>query len=87
MWTAVRWAAAKHDVIGTWVRRGPAPFLKMLAISVPTLALIAMPAIVVQVALLVGWLAEAVAYKGLERFGRDETKAVNRPDGRDAFAT
>jgi Protein of unknown function (DUF1353) len=87
MWTAVRWAAAKNDGIGTWFRKGPVPFLKMLAISVPTLALIAVPAIVVQVALIVGWLAEVVAYRGLKRFRRDDTKAVNPPEARDVLAT
>jgi hypothetical protein len=87
MWTAVRWAAAKHDGVGTWFRRGPMPFVKMLAISVPTLALIAVPAVVVQGALIVGWLAEVVAYQGLKLFRRDESKAVNPPEVRDVLAT
>jgi hypothetical protein len=90
MWTAVRWGAGFNDFprgFGTWFRKGVVPFLKMVAISLPTLAVIAVPALVVQAALIVGWLAELLAYLPLTAFHRDRTKRVHAPDPHEIVAT
>jgi hypothetical protein len=79
MWTAVRWAAGPRS----WFSRGPVPVLKMIAISLPTIAVIAVPVVIVLAALVVGWAAEWIAYLPLRLLHRDKSKQVNRPDGDD----
>lgn len=79
MWTAVRWAAGPW----TWLSKGPVPFLKMLVISVPTLAFLLVPTLVILVALLIGAVAELLAYLPLRLFHRTKRKRVNAPDARD----
>jgi hypothetical protein len=83
MWTAVRWAAGPRS----WFSKGPLPFLKMLAISVPTLVVVALPALIILVALIVGAIAELVAYLPLRLVHRDKTKDVNRPAARDILVS
>jgi hypothetical protein len=83
MWTAVRWASGPRS----WFARGPVPVLKMVAVSVPTLAVITVPAVVVFVALLVGAAAEYVVYLPLRLFHRDEAKDVNAPEAQDIVLT
>lgn len=79
IWTAVRWASGPRS----WFSKGPLPFLKMVAISVPTLVVVAPPAIVILVALVLGAIAEFVVYLPLRLLHRDKTKDVNRPSAED----
>lgn len=76
MWTAVRWASGPRS----WFAEGPVPFLKMLVISVPTLAVVALPVVVILAALLIGAAAELVLYLPLRLFHRTKRKQVNPPD-------
>lgn len=75
MWSAVRWAAGP----GSWFSRGPLPFFRMLAVSVPTLAVVIVPALVVLVALVIGAIAEFLVYLPLRLLRRDRSKTVNAP--------
>ncbi|HZD23820.1 MAG TPA: DUF1353 domain-containing protein [Acidimicrobiia bacterium] len=81
MWAGVRWAAGP----GSWFKRGAVPFLKMVAISVPTLAVIIVPALVVLAALVVGVVSESLVYLPLRLFHRDKTKTVNAPDPKEVL--
>ena len=83
MWTAVRWAAGPR----TWFARGPVPFLKMIALSLLTLPVVIPPALVVAAALVVGFVAELIAYLPLRLIHRDRTKQVNLPDPGDAIVS
>jgi len=83
MWAAVRWAAGPR----TWFERGPVPVLKMLAVSIPTLAVVAVPALVILVALLVGAVCEFVLYGILRLVHRDRRKQVNAPDAGEVLST
>jgi hypothetical protein len=83
MWTAVRWAAGPSS----WFAKGPVPFLKMIAITIPTAVLIAVPAVCILVALLVGVVAEWVCYVPLKLVHRDKRKAVNRPSTADILVS
>lgn len=83
MWAAVRWAAGP----GTWFEKGPKPFGKMIAISVPASIIVVPPAAAVAVGLAVGAGAEFVAYLPLRLLRRDRTKAVNPPEVRDMLLT
>jgi hypothetical protein len=76
MWSGVRWAAGPRS----WLARGPVPFIKMLAISLPTLAVVLVPAATVLAALIVGAIAEFLVYLPLRLLRRDKSKAVNAPD-------
>ena len=78
MWAAVRWAAVVHDP-GTWFERGPSPVLRMLAISAPAAAFVAVPGLVVLGFLLIGVAGEWVAYLPLRLFRRTPSKQLNRP--------
>ena len=79
MWTAVRWAAGPK----TWFHRGPVPFLKMLVMTLLTVPVVIGPAAVIAVALVVGIVAEFIAYVPLRLVHRDKTKDVNPPELRD----
>ena len=81
MWTAVRWAAGPRS----WFVNGPVPVLKMVAISLPTLALIAVPALTILVALVVGVLAEWICYVPLKLLHRNPAKKVNAPKAGDVL--
>lgn len=76
MWAAVRWAGGPSS----WFEGGPVPVLQMLAISIPTLAVVAAPAIVILAALLVGAVCEFVLYGILRVFHRNRDKQLNAPD-------
>lgn len=81
MWTAVRWGSGPRS----WFTKGPLPFLKMLAITLPTLALVAIPALVILIALIIGAVAEFVAYFPLRLLHRDKRKPVNAPEAGEIF--
>lgn len=81
MWTAVRWASGPKS----WFAKGPLPFLQMLAMTLPTLVVVAVPALTILVALVVGALAEFVVYLPLRVLHRNKRKAVNRPKPGDIF--
>ncbi len=83
MWTAVRFAAGPR----TWFARGPVPFLKMIGIALPALAIVAIPAAVVSAALVVGAVIEWVTYAVLRVARRDQAKAVNSPQLDDVFTS
>ena len=83
MWTAVRFAAGP----GTWFARGPVPFLKMIGIALPALAIVAIPAAVVSAALVVGAAIEWLTYAVLRVAPRDRAKAVNSPQHDDVFTS
>jgi hypothetical protein len=55
----------------------------MVAIGVPAAAFVAVPALVVLAALVVGAVAEFVVYLPLKLVHRDRTKDVNAPEPRD----
>lgn len=76
MWAAVRWAAPPR----TWLARGVLPLMKMIVISLPALALVIVPATLVLLALIVGFLCEAIAYFPLRQIRRRKDKAVNGPN-------
>lgn len=76
MWTAVRWAAGPSS----WLAKGPLPFLKMIAVSVPSIVLLAVPVATILVALLIAGVAEWIAYVPLKFLHRDKDKEVNPPD-------
>jgi hypothetical protein len=81
MWAAVRWGAGPKS----WLAKGPLPFLKMLVISIPTLALVAVPAVIILVVLIIGAIAEFIAYLPLRFFRRDKRKSVNAPEPGEIF--
>ena len=81
MWAAVRWASGPSS----WFTKGPLQFAKMIAISVPSIAFVAPPALVVLVALLVAAAAEWIVYLPLRVLRRDRTKRVNAPKGEDVL--
>jgi hypothetical protein len=83
MWTAVRWAAGPRS----WFAKGPGSFVKMIVIALPTLALVAVPAAAILVVLVIGALAELLAYMPLRWFHRNQMKQVNAPETRDILAT
>jgi len=76
MWTAVRWAAGPSS----WLDGGIVSFAKMVVIAIPALALVAIPAFFVLVAIIIGGLAELIAYLPLRVFHRTERKEVNAPE-------
>jgi hypothetical protein len=82
MWAAVQWAAHWRRP-WRYLERGPLPLLKMLAISIPTLALVGPPAVLVFAALVAGAACEFVAYVPLRLTHRPGRKQVNRPDARE----
>ncbi len=79
MWAAVRFASGPS----TWLDGGALDLLRMVAIGVPALAFVALPALVVLAALLAGAVAEFVAYWPLMLLHRDRAKDVNAPEPRD----
>lgn len=83
MWTAVRWAAGPS----TWFERGPLPFVKMLVMTALTLPVVIAPAVVIAVALVVGATAEVLLYLPLRVWHRDRSKAVNKPELSEVFAS
>jgi Protein of unknown function (DUF1353) len=83
MWAAVRWAAGPR----TWFERGPVPFLKMLAITIPAIVFVAAPVVVIVATLVAGFVAEWIMYVPLRLFHRDKRKDVNPPDGGDVLVT
>lgn len=76
MWTAVRWAAGPS----TWFTKGPVPFMKMIAMSIPAAVFLAIPTATVVVALLVGGIAEWITYVPLKLLHRNKAKEVVPPD-------
>ena len=83
MWTAVRWAAGPK----TWFARGLVPFLKMVLMTLLTLPVVAGPVVVIAIALVVGVVAEFIAYVPLRVIHRDKSKDVNRPDLGDVISS
>ncbi len=71
MWAAVRVGSGREIL-----RPGFAQLLLVLLIAVPTAAFVAVPALVILVALAVFWLVELLFFVGLKPFSR---KPVNRP--------
>ncbi len=51
----------------------------MVAIALPAIAFLAIPTVVILLALLVFAVAEWIFYLPLRLFSRNKTKAVNRP--------
>lgn len=76
MWAAVRLASGIGDLLAP----GPVQLLKVVAVAVPTLAIVTVPALVVLVAITVIGVLEWVAYLPLKLFRRRPDKAVNRPE-------
>jgi hypothetical protein len=81
MWAAVRWAAGPTS----WFDKGPVPFLKVLLITLPTIVLLAVPVAAVLIVLVIGAIAELIAYLPLRLFHRDKKKQVNAPEARDVL--
>ncbi len=81
MWSAVRWASGPKQ----WFKKGPLSFAKMVVIALPTLVLVAVPAAAITVGLLIGAVAELIAYVPLKLFHRDGGKELNAPDARDVL--
>jgi hypothetical protein len=59
----------------------------MLAVSIPTLAVVAVPAAVILAALVVGAVAEFALYGLLRLFHRDKAKPVHPPDAGEVLST
>ena len=57
----------------------------MVAVSVPAVVFLAVPTVVVFVALVIGAAAEWIAYVPLRLLRRDRSKEVNAPDPGDVF--
>lgn len=81
MWAGVRWASGPRS----WFSRGVPPFLWMIFITLPTLAVVIVPAVTILLALLVGAVVEFLLYFPLRALQRDASKSVNRPRARDFF--
>lgn len=83
MWSAVRWGAGPRS----WFSRGMRPFVQMLAVTLPTLVVVAVPALVVLAALVVGAAAEFLVYLPLKLLHRRDGGAVNAPDADEILMT
>lgn len=80
MWAAVRFASD----LNTWLEGGVGDLMRMIAIGVPAAVFVALPALVVLVALIVGAAAEFIIYPLLAWLHRrDRPKDVNPPEPRD----
>jgi hypothetical protein len=82
MWTAVRWASGPKS----WFYRGPLPVLKMIAVTLLALPVILVPSLTVFVGLILGAIAEFLAYLPLRIFHRNKLKDVNAPELRDVLS-
>ncbi len=83
MWAAVRFAAGPRS----WIEGGLVNFARMISIGLPTLALVAIPGLVVMITLLIGILAEAIVYVPLRLLHRTQRKEVNAPEMSDVLTS
>ena len=75
MWAAVRVGSGVQELIAG----GPLQVLKVIAIALPAIAFLAIPTVVILLALLIFAVAEWIFYLPLRLFRRNKSKAVNRP--------
>ncbi|MFV0527018.1 MAG: DUF1353 domain-containing protein [Acidimicrobiales bacterium] len=81
MWAAVRLAAGPRS----WMEAGPASALKVLTIAVPGLAFVAVPALFVMIALVIGMLAEYLVYGVTRLLGLGADDDFGKPDGSEVW--
>lgn len=73
MWAAVRLAGGPRELLAGGTRQ----LLQVLVLAVPGLAFVAVPVLVIGVALVLFWLAESLTYLVLR--GTSRRRRVNRP--------